>query len=417
MAYDRHLQFRRNLETLYSDFAEAKTSLETYVEEHGDELKDGEVLIVRYGEAFSSATSSVGVVVKKDDNVSISFDLQNAIDYTDKAIEGLTPGGSTEITSSDSSINVTDKTKVAVNKDGQTLKQKDTKELFVADAVIENGFKVLGTNVGELTSGTQIADGTTVIELLKKMLVKEADCTTVLPYVSLSLSTTGVCEVGTEVEQTLTSTYHDGKFKYDATNYGTATDQYLDAGCTEGTTTYKRDTTTLDSNVDTLTMEEGRTTWSSSTAYGASTGTPKKNNGEDSTQSISASETVASSKTLTGHYKHYYGATTAETVDDVTVDGLTTGWTNVNVKTVVVDDKTSYTLPSGGYFVIMCASKYKLASIEDASFGTDLLPNFTVVGTKEIAIGGTSTATYNVYIWKKTPSSTPETKNITLTKA
>lgn len=287
-------------------------------------------------------------------------------------------------------------------------------QIYAADAIIENDFKVLGGNVGQLTSGTLISGGTSVIELLKKMLVKVADCSKVNPTCTLgSLGVTDTQEVGTKVSFTLSSTYVDGKFTGSSANYGY--NYSVDAGCEQGDVTYKQGTTVLASTtISDYALTEGTTSWSCTSDYAASTVTPKKNNGEDSTQKISSGTTSESTQSITAKYKYYYGSTTADTVNDVTINGLTTGWTEVGT-TTTIKGSSKYSLPTG-YFVIMCQEGYKLSSIQDYTFGTSYVDNFKVTGTKTVTIGGDSNATYNVYIWVKAPDSQPDVKNITLAK-
>lgn len=364
--------------------------------------------------------------------VSGATSVKEAIHMLDSAISAST--AQVSITSPNKTLDVvtsTSGTTADVNHDGTTIKQAqeeitfengdtiNANDLYAADAVIESGFTVLGGTVGNVSSGTKISGGTTVIELLKQILVKEADCKAVNPTCTLSISpTTSPVEVGTILTETLNSTYTDGKYTGSTADYGYA--YSVDANCVQDTVTYKRGSTTLDSTTDTYTMPEGTTKWSCTSTYAASTVTPKKNNGTDSTVTIASGTTASSEKSITAKYKYYIGATTEAVASAMTVNKITaatlskTGWIEVDSTTTIVNVSTKYTLPTE-YFVIMCPSKYKLATIQDYTSGSDYVPKFTT-SSVTVNIGGTSTETYTVYLWVKSES-TPEVKNITLVKA
>lgn len=348
--------------------------------------------IKKLDDAIVSSTGEIKVASPNDTitvdatgrNIEVNNDVVTIKQYKDEATNGFSKAGITE------------------------------NELYAADAVIEKGFKVLGGNVGQLTSGTEITAGTTVIELLKQMLVKEADCTANKPTCTLTISpTTSPVEVGTVVTETLTSTYSDGTFTGSAADYGTA--YSVKAGCTQGTVTYKRGDTTVTSP-DEYTMPEGTTTWSCTSTYGASTVTPKKNNGTDSSQTIAAGTTAKSSKSITAQYKWYLGNTTATSVADIVLTGasanvsdVVTGWTATAGTTTL---KETWSSNGKSIFVLV---KGILSSFKDNLSSSSLIPNFDSED-KAIEIGGTSTATYKCYLWKITTGSVIAAKEIKMTK-
>lgn len=345
-------------------------------------------------------------------------------------------GKTAVITSSDA-----DSTKtfnVEVNNDNKTIKQYtsavdngfskegiDANELYVTDAIIENSFKVLGGNVGQLSNNTTIAAGTSVVELLKKILVKEADCTAVKPTCTLDVTTTDTVEVGTVVNQTLTATYSDGKFTGSSADYGTAYE--LAAGCSEGDKTYKRGTTTLAEASDSYAIPSGDTTWSVTCAYGASTATPKKNNDDDSSQSIAAGTTVVSTKTVTGKYKWYLGCTTATSITEDVVKALAGGATGWCANTGETTLKSTWK-SNGKSIVVAVPSGFEFTSMIDATFpsvnyvkgGTDTSTqkgNFALSEISDFGIGGTSTTAYTVYLWTITDGVDMSVKDVKIKKS
>ena len=73
------------------------------------------------------------------------------------------------------------------------------------DIVLADEFKVTGVSVGNLTDGTKIPAGTSVLEVLQKMLQKQIPPSYVKP--SLSISGGQVVESGTNVTPTITPNY------------------------------------------------------------------------------------------------------------------------------------------------------------------------------------------------------------------
>lgn len=331
------------------------------------------------------------------------------------------------------SITETDKKSIDVNHDGITIKQADddtTYEngdkveedtLYTADAIIEEGFDVIGVTVGNYKPGDRIKGGETVVEVLKKMLTKEVDCGKVLPTVTLAINpNTTPVEVGTSLAETLNVTYTDGKFTGDTASYGKA--YSVNAGCAEGVVTYAYNGTTFktvgaNTTNDTRVAIEGDNTWSAKAAYGASTVTPVKNTGAASAQKITAGTTATASKTIVGQYKYFIGYNANLVAANVTATEIRnlnalTGWLTIDGTTTVAGPKSS----NGQSIVIACPSKYKLSAIQNG-LGMDIMANFTQKCQTVAPIGGTQTATYNVYMYPISNGAKVEFKNIKFTKA
>jgi hypothetical protein len=287
--------------------------------------------------------------------------------------------------------------------------------LYSTDSYIEDAFTVLGGQCGQLSAGTYISGGTTVMQLLKQMLVKLADCDVQYPTCTLAnQNLSNVVEVGTSLSVNPSSTYSDGYFIYSQENYGTRSQ--VDAGCTQGTVTYtftnKSQTATVSASTS-FNAVEGTNTMSCESTYNASTATPKKNDGSKSTKSISAGTTQKNTQSTTGKYKYYIGCTTATTVTGLTEEhikaatGGKSGWTETAGTTSVYSNWNSN---GNSIFVATIGS---LSSFNDSLSSVSLLSNFST-GTKEINIGGTSKATYNVYLWPITSGTSIKAKDIVI---
>lgn len=276
--------------------------------------------------------------------------------------------------------------------------------LYSTDSYIEDAFTVLGGQCGQLSAGTYISGGTTVMQLLKQMLVKEVDCSVVKPSVTLNTEISGTLEVGTTVTYSPSSTYTDGKFTGSTDQFGTYYN--VVAGCTPTSTTYTNnsgETWTGETN----TIKEGTNTWSVKVYYSDSSVTPKKNTGAESSQKIAA-DNCSDLKKVIGKYKWFLGCTTATTVNGMTdadFTGATTGWTETDDTT-----KLASTWESKGTSIFV-ATVGKLSSFRNLSPDADLTPNFTVTATHNY-----SGKEYNIYLWPITTGSIISAKDIKITR-
>lgn len=121
------------------------------------------------------------------------------------------------------------------------------------------------------------------------------------------------------------------------------------------------------------------------------------------------------SDTLNAYYKYFIGyceATTIETLDSDAIRDLSiNGWITPGVGVTYATETTS----DGHSIIIACPSTYKLSSVKNG-LGTDIMPNFSVSGTTNITTG-TTTTTYNVYIYPITNGVTVTYKDVVITKA
>ena len=248
---------------------------------------------------------------------------------------------------------------ITVSTDGITIKKTVDNELYAADAVLENSFRVLGVEVGNLKSNDVISAGTTVWELLKRMLVKVIDVHTVNPKCTLGLDghTNGeILEVDTIVpyNSTWSSAGTDGSFVGDE-----GYDYTTRAGCYFVNVSYP----TIPSSG--YSIQEGVNTFTANVDYSSSTTVPVKNDGTPSDVRISEGS-LSPTFVINGRYKYVIynsGATTSN---------ITSGWLTPNSTTLVTNTFSS----NGDSIVIdIYSENYLLDGIEN-SIGASIRGNF-----------------------------------------
>lgn len=282
------------------------------------------------------------------------------------------------------------------------------------NVALDEDITVMGVNVGTLKNESILKKGMSLSEILKQILIREIDVEATNPSVSISIAkdpNAQTYEVGTSVNVTLTHKYTDGKF----TGADSLYSYNLAAGCTEGATTYKRGNTVITDGKETITVAEDTYTYNCSTAYGASTNVPKKNNGTDSTVSIPASACTSGNVSFSGRYYGYIGYSSATTVAEITSDtikGLKAGkkFIDSSSTTSLVSKATS----DGTSIVVAVPVNYELRSIANG-VGADIKANFSVTGTVKYTNDGTTTS-YNVYIYPITNGAAVEYKDVIVGK-
>lgn len=226
-------------------------------------------------------------------------------------------------------IHTTDALKTAIESAGKTYTKGDDIDITddnkinvsLSNAITPN------TTVGFVNPETTIEAGSSLEDILRKILVKEVLATSVKPTNSLSVSGNSKREVGTALGKvTLNPSYTDGYYKSEDTNVYTneqfntnnnTTNGKLNAGCTRGTITYYKDSTVI---TDMVNEDEGfqyvdntkvttNTTYSFQieTAYGASTiNECKTSSGATQTISIASGTTPKSSAVTVSFYHKTY---------------------------------------------------------------------------------------------------------------
>lgn len=281
---------------------------------------------------------------------------------------------------------------------------------------LEEDITPMGVSVGTLNNSSKLAKGASLTDVLKQMLIREIDAK-VGDKPSTKISVVGVTsggsyEVGTSLTAALSHTYTDGKFVGADSLYA----YDLPAGCAEGTTTYKFDTTTVTSP-HSLTVTEGSHKFNCSTTYGDSTASPKKNNGTDSSVNIPGGTATSSDFAFTGKFYGYVGYstnTTGSQFDSASIQNLAAAksYLNVNGNTTFLSGGAT---SDGTSIVIAVPAKYKLSEIQN-SLGVSILKNFNAPVKVDYTHGNTTTP-YNVYVYPITSGAKVAYKNVTITKA
>lgn len=352
--------------------------------------------------------------VLSDGKLTISYmdgSAETVISFSD-----ITKALDTSVKALDASVNVLDASVKALEAAspvaGKDIDISTNKSINVS---LDENITVMGVTVGNLSNGSTITAGSSLSDILKKILLKTIDVTAVLPTTTVGITsgaTSGsTYEVGTSLTLALGHTYADGKF----TGAESAYSYTLSAGCAEGATTYKYDEAATDVTF-TKVVTEGTHTIGCTTAYGASTAAPKKNNGDDSSVSIAAGTATSGDISIYGKFYGYVGYSTKTAAGDFDSASITAlaakSWITVDGTTTLL---TGGATSDGRSIVVAVPAKYKLADIEN-SFGGSILANFSSSATVSYTNGSTTTD-YKVYVYPITSGAQVAYKNVKITKA
>ena len=280
---------------------------------------------------------------------------------------------------------------------------------------LEEDITTMGVSVGTLSNGSKLEKGASLTDVLKQILIKEIDVVATKPTVSLSMagaSNGRNYEVGSELSITLTPTFTDGVFNGAESQYS----YNQAAGCASGETTYYRDNVAIESNADALTVGAEKTySYKCTTAYGASTVTPKKNNGAASSVKIVAGNCTSGPQTVNGKFYAYVGyseKTDAAAFETADIKGLNAVKKFLNGKTEMVGATSIKS--NGKSIVVAFPSTYKFVSVSNG-VGADIKPNFKNEATVNY-VNGNITTPYKVYVYPITNGAEVEYKNLVISK-
>lgn len=285
--------------------------------------------------------------------------------------------------------------------------------VFTAETALDADITVMGVTVGAIGNNVKLTKGMTLSEVLKKILIKEIDVNKANPTTTIKVtgvSSNGTYEVGTAISATLAHTYTDGKFS-GQTGYS----YNVNAGCAEGETKYYRGSNVVTSP-DAFTITEGTHSWKCTTAYGASSVTPKKNNGTNSSVNIAAGTATSGTFNINGRYKAYIGystETSGSAFNSAKIKALAAGnvFLNTSGSTTLKSSATS----NGTSIVIACPATFKLNTISN-SLGVSIKENFAAPAQVDYTNGSTTTK-YNVYVYPITSGAEIAYKDVTIAKA
>lgn len=303
-----------------------------------------------------------------------------------------------------------------ISQTGGKLDSVTVAELDTTDISLKEEIKVLGVNVGALSNGTSLAEGTSITDILKAILIKVKERTVKKPTSSITGATNETFEVGYHYSKKLGHTYKDGSFD------GLESDGFnptsIAAGCIEGDTTYKVGTDVLTGTTAEFTVANGSKEISCTTTYGESTNDNIRNNGTTSDVKIPSGTTSISKVTVKGFYRAYLGyanVTQVSQVDSNVIKSLNavTKFCDVNGNVTLLANGSKLT-SNGNSIVVAVPSISKLSSVANG-LGADILANFSVTGTAKYTFGDTTTD-YNIYIYPITNGASVEYQNVVVSK-
>lgn len=222
---------------------------------------------------------------------------------------------------------------------------------ILQNCAVQNGYTTT-VKVGNIAAGTQIAQGTTIEELLKRILCQEMWASgTTAPSLTCTFkanlndggtATTGLSgktlEIGTKITNINYDTFqfNQGKIK----SYSGTTETNIDSGCTNTGNPDLSETVTLPYYVvnGQQTLTKASIAYSASTAVAQSNlGTPATGDNASHNNTIAAGTTPKVSCTVTGRYKVWVGTLPYQTLnasstasDIITAFGNTSDWLDAN---------------------------------------------------------------------------------------
>lgn len=180
-------------------------------------------------------------------------------------------------------------------------------------------------DIGSYSDGDIIDAGTSVEEILMKLLKKVVDVDTVVPTATITIDASGTYEIGSEVAVGMTTNYTDGRF-VGKTGYSPEGEpQYsIPAECplisydfyVNNVKKFSNATTSKQYTIPSI--GENTYTFSNIVRYGESEAIPLKNDGTPSSVKIAAGNTPKANASINGGYKYYYGYIDTGNITDFT---------------------------------------------------------------------------------------------------
>ena len=252
---------------------------------------------------------------------------------------------------------------------------------------------VTGTNVGGLKNGEVVTNGTSIKQLIQKLLTNEIDVK-IGGYPSVELlyyPSNSIYEVGTKVSGTLFYDFKNGYFVGENEDY----DTYQEADCAPKTITY------IPTGSYNETIKLGDNKFSVIVKYNASESKPLKNTNELSDVFIPAG-TCKDEHIIKGAYKFWYGNIEydedilTKEIDDSffkTLSSLKQGWVDGTNDTKIGECSNG----SNQMFCCLCPNDYYLYGEQMTIVAKSSLSNNTYTYTLP---DGNTTKEYSLYVWK-----------------
>lgn len=248
---------------------------------------------------------------------------------------------------------------------------------------------VSGSDIGSYSNGDIIPKGTSVEEIIKKIVTKTIDVYPIKPYSKISLigdvRNNNTYEVGSDLEVILNTQYIDGKFIGKEGYYSDGRQYEINAGCNALTVTYLLNNTVIYRNIPIISKQynisnltEKKYLFESTISYGDSTVQPKKNDGSNSSVKIENGVTEKTSASITGSMKYFYGCISLDDYDsgapitskeDLRIKNLTSGFCVNNSDTIIKEIQTTNSKPT---LVLVLPHKYSKIKYTENSMNVEI---------------------------------------------
>lgn len=284
-------------------------------------------------------------------------------------------------------------------------------------------FEVVGVNVGNLKNGDKISAGSSMLDILTRMLKQRIQPSVTKPSVSISGGQNDI-EVGTPVDgKTIISSFNDGYFTLNGqrTNAGCQVTKFVLKQTIGGSTTTVIDSTSISSYLvpknTYVTEGSGTVKYQNSITYGGNTVVPKDNFGDDSTVKIDGSTKSATTQ-WNGKYRCYVGFDQGN--DIVVTPEVVKSIKNVSNSLMPYNSNASasWSIVTNNAYRIMIAYPSNMKDISQIELTTEPGSHYEVNFTKELVdVGGVNDLyqrEYKVYTWILSAPSTGDTFNVKL---
>jgi hypothetical protein len=262
--------------------------------------------------------------------------------------------------------------------------------------------EVTGVTVGNFSNGFEIPAGTSVMDILKQMLMKELSVTKSAPTASIKSSVAGTTyEKGTVIDTKFTVTYTDGKYTGE-TGYSYSLQAGMDP--TEASISGVTADAVQAGNEFTFEPEAfalmSAVTAKATVKYGDPTNVPVTNfNNEvtDSSKLLSSGSCSTSNVTFTPQLKWWVGSSENK-LDEMTWESDDVRALNI-VKGIWVTDKTENVIfPEGAKQCVIAVPASMTVTVADKA-GVPQTGAFSETRDVVVTCGGTHTENYKLYIW------------------
>lgn len=353
---------------------------------------------------FATQESSIKVYNGTDWEVYGGKVLDASYDSTTNKLTITKPDGTTEV---DLHVYLAGN---GINIDNESDKISADMDYITDNMVIGQDLTVT-QNTGAYAYGDKITAGTSLQEILKKILqkVKQPEIKS-YPKVTVSLTGAGAQEVGTEFTPAYSVTFVDGKYTYEPTAAGCTATEYSVSDTNKGSASTATGTFTK------FTVGDDTNYTVSATATYSAGNTAKDNTGANSSPEIkiaAGTTASASSSAVTGFRSFFYGTKTTpvSSFDSAAVRTLT----NANAQ-ATAGKKFNVTIPAGAKQVVIAVPAARsLKSVIDVNLSrAEVKTAFSSSPVDVEGLNGYASASYNVFVYTSLVALDANTYEVTL---